>query len=226
MAVISATRGWIIGLGTIIIIQLLFLLNMGKREVPWLAVFLTLLFIIGLSNPKIREQVTFSKERLLTLESLAEGDRSAEKTLQRLDIRSPIVMKMWRQRPLFGWGFSDVSWEYGDGHVGNQNILMVSGVAGFILLAGFLLYFMFKMAEAYMRKRRFRKANPALMLFPVFLLGWFIIHSTSGQQFAFSGLPLHVIPQALFFSFGALIFAQSKAIHNGKRIPESPAAEL
>lgn len=218
MAVISATRGWIIGFGVIIILQFLFLLNIRRREVLWLGLFISVIAIFGLSNAKIKEQVAFSKDRLLALEALASGDKTANKTLQRIDVRSPLVMKAWKERPLFGWGFSDTFWTYGDGHVGNQNLLLHSGIAGFLLLAGYLVLFGYKLTGRYIASRYRQRTNPALMLFPVFLFGWFIIHSTSGQQFGFSGLPLNIIPLAVFFSFGALIYNRSKTAPNVKKI--------
>lgn len=218
MAVISATRGWIIGLGFIIVVHLAFLMRYGKRGVLWMGVFVVALFFAGMSNLKISEQVQFSKERVMTLGNLAGGDISAKKTLSRLDVRSPTVITQWREKPLFGWGFSDTSWKYADGHVGNQNILLLSGLVGFLLLIGFLVYFSYMMADRFFMCRRAHLNGPVFLLFPVFLAGWFIIHSTSGQQFGFSGLPLHIIPQALFFSLGALTYRQLKTVHNGKKV--------
>lgn len=218
MAIISATRGWIIGFGIVIVIQLSVLLAEGKKEIPWLAVFLSLVFFIGMSNQKIKEQVVFSKERVMTLSNLDEGDISAQRTLSRLNVRSPVVMKEWKEKPLFGWGFSDALWKYGDGHVGNQNVLLLSGLAGFLILSGFLIYFAVKLFQRFIQSRKIHRTNPAFLIFPVFLTGWFIIHSTSGQQFGFSGLPLHIIPQAVFFSFGAFVYRQSKTIRNVRKI--------
>ena len=216
MAVISATRGWIIGLGLVVVIQASILFSMGRQSIPWLVVFVLILFFAGMSNPKIKKQVQYSKERVMTLGTLSEGDVSANKTLYRLTVRSPAVMRVWRQKPLFGWGFSDASWTYGDGHVGNQNILLYSGIAGFLLLAGFLIRFSYVMIRRFIQSRRFRKVRPEFLVFPVFLLGWFVIHSTSGQQFGFSGLPLHIIPQAVFFSLGALLYQQTKKVPDAR----------
>ena len=218
MAVISATRGWIIGLGIIILLQFIFMINIRRTEVLWLGLFVAVIVIAGLSDPRIKEQLAFSKERLLTLGSLAEGDITADKTLGRMDVRSPAVMKVWKEQPLFGCGFSDTFWKYGDGHVGNQNVLLMSGITGFLLLTGFLFYTGYKMTERYLVTRRRRRANPALIIFPVFLMGWFVIHSTSGQQFGFSGLPLNIIPLAVFFSFGAMLYQLSKKVQNGRQI--------
>lgn len=218
MAIISATRGWIIGLGLTVMVQAVILFSMGRKSIPWLIVFVVILFFTGMSNPKIRKQVQYSKERVMTLGNIAEGDVTARKTLYRLNVRGPAVMNIWRQKPLFGWGFSDASWTYGDGHVGNQNILLYSGIAGFLILIGFLFYFSYVMTRRYIQGRRIRRLRPEFLVFPVFLIGWFIIHSTSGQQFGYSGLPLHIIPQAVFFSFGAFLYQQSKKIPDARKI--------
>lgn len=218
MAIISATRGWIIGLSMVLIIQATVLFTMGRKSIPWLVIFIIVVFIAGMSNPKIRKQVEYSRERVMTLSSITEGDSSASKTLYRLNVRGPTVMNVWKQKPLFGWGFSDTFWIYGDGHVGNQNILLFSGIVGFLLLIGFLIWFSYIMLRRFIQSRRIRKPHPGFLAFPVFLLGWFVIHSTSGQQFGFSGLPLHIIPQAVFFSFGALLYQKSKKLSDARKI--------
>ena len=79
------------------------------------------------------------------MEAIAGGDLSAEGTLQRLDYRSQRVMGAWRENPVFGWGLSDNGYEYGDGHVGNQCLLAISGIVGFLLLNGFLIYFAYRL---------------------------------------------------------------------------------
>lgn len=216
MVIISATRGWILGFGIVTVIQLSILTASGKKEIPWLAVFLFLFSIIGMSNPKIKEQVLFSGERIMTLSNLAEGDISAKRTLYRLDVRSPVVLNAWKEKPLFGLGFSDNFWKYGDGHVGNQNILLLSGLTGFLSIFGFLIYFAVKLLQRFIQSTKIHRTNPAFMVFPVFLIGWFIIHSTSGQQFGLSGMPLHIIPQAVFFSFGAFVYNRTNKIQNVK----------
>lgn len=206
MAVLSATRGWIIAFGLIVIMSGLLVRTIDARKITGLVIISAILILAGSSSATIREQVAYSKERLVKMESLGSGDITAEGTLHRLDVRSPRVMKVWRQSPVFGWGFSDTGFKSSDGHIGNQTLLMFSGLAGFILLNGFLLYFMYKMYFAFRRSRKGVPYRNGYLIFIIFLAGWFIIHSTSSQQFYFSAVPLRVMPQAIFLGLSVVYY--------------------
>jgi hypothetical protein len=213
MTFLSATRGWIIGFGIIILLSVLFVIK-TKRIIRLVSIS-AVLVLVSLANPKVQNQVRFTIERLSALEAIAEGDITASGTLQRLNTRAPRVMAKWSERPVLGWAASDVAREYSDGHVANQNLLMTSGIVGISLLYGFLIYFLFKIYAAYNGLKSNSPFKSALPVFIIFLMGWFIIHSTSGQQFGFGGLPVQIIPQAVFFSFGALVYSKSKEVING-----------
>jgi hypothetical protein len=209
MPVISATRGWIIGFSLIIVPTLLFTGIIRTRRILEFVLITTPLLYWTLFNPTINNQIAFARERLVAMEAIAGGDLSAEGTLQRLDYRSHRVMDGWRENPVFGWGLSDKGYEYGDGHVGNQSLLAMSGIAGFVLLNGFLVFFIWKIISVYNRSIRRVPDRNSLLLFVFFLVGWFLIHSTSGQQFNYIGMPVSIIPQAVFFSFGAYKYERS-----------------
>jgi hypothetical protein len=217
MAFLSATRGWILSFSLIIISTFIFSGGIKVRKTIGFIFISALLLFAGLSNQKIMEQVLFSKERFLTMESLAEGDITAGGTLQRLSVRGPRVMKIWKENPVFGWGFSTYSREHGDVHVANQTLLMTSGIVGYILLNGFFLFFILKLGDAYIKTVKSNSYRNVFMVFIIFLCGWFVIHSTSGQHFNYSGIPVQIMPQALFFSFGALIYSKNLEF-NGKKI--------
>lgn len=206
MAVISATRGWMIAFGMMIILSGIFVRTIDVRKLFGLVVISAILFMIGSRSDKIREQVIFSKERLLKIESISSGDLTAEGTLHRLDVRGPRVMKVWKQNPVFGWGFSDVGFSTSDGHVGNQSVLMFSGIIGFILLNGFLLYLAYKSLVAFLRSDRRMPFRNGYLILIFFIAGWFFIHSTSGQQFAYNSLPLKVFPQAVLLGLCAIYY--------------------
>jgi hypothetical protein len=209
LAVLSATRGWIISFALIILLSLTTMksLNMGKI-LSFLTVTAIFVFL-AFSNSKIRDQLKFSGERLTKLESIGEGDITAEGTLQRLDKRKPLVVKIWKENPIFGWGFSDTYYKNNDGHIGNQNLLMFSGLVGYILLNGFLLFFIYEIYLAYHRYSRRSPMRSSSLIFIIFLLGWFVIHSTSGQQYSFNALPIQAFPQAVFLSLGAMHYKSS-----------------
>jgi hypothetical protein len=55
----------------------------------------------------------------------------------------------------------------------------------------------------------FKTSDKSLRVFVIFFLGWFVIHSTSGQHFSYALMPTYTIVQAIFFSFGALCIAEA-----------------
>jgi hypothetical protein len=218
MTVFSATRGWIISFSMIIFLTVLFTGIIRTRRILEFTLIAVPLLYWALSNPTINNQIVFARGRLGAMEAIAGGDLSAEGTLQRLDYRSQRVMDAWRENPVFGWGLSDKGYEFGDGHVGNQCLLAISGIAGFVLLNGFLIYFAWTILYIYNRSYRRISDRSALLVFVFFLAGWFLIHSTSGQQFNYIGMPAKIIPQAIFFSFGAFQYERSLNLIYGKKI--------
>jgi len=222
IAVISATRGWMIGFAVITLLSLMTIRRVGPLKLAGFVVFTGLFVLLALSNDRVSSQLKYSGERLVKLESVGEGDVTAQGTLQRLNIRQPRVIRIWKENPLFGWGFSDVYYSTSDGHVGNFNLLMFSGVAGMALLYGFLIYFSYML---YLSYRHFPRSSPykrSSLIFIGFLAGWFVIHSTSGQQFSFSALPLQAMPQALFLSLGAMHYNNSLKHLSGNHVRQNP----
>jgi len=218
MALLSATRGWILGFGFIIILTIAFTGVFKSRHFAIYAAIATMIVIWAFRIPTVKDQVDYAWARVGTLKAIAEGDLTAEGTLHRLDVRSKNVMEGWKQNPIFGWGLSDNGYLYGDGHVGNQCLLAMSGIIGFILLNGFLIYFMYKLFMLYFKSDWRLLGRRSTLVFIMFLVGWFFIHSTSGQQFNYIGMPVKIIPQAVFFSFGAFRYEQSMKLMYGKKI--------
>lgn len=218
ITVLSATRGWMISFSMVLLLTFLFTgIIRSKRILEFVIISVPLLYL-AFSNPVINRQINFASERLSKMKAITEGDLTAEGSLQRLDYRSQRVMGAWRENPIFGWGLSDKGYEFGDGHVGNQSLLAVSGLMGYILLNGFLVYFAYKLLVVYYMSARHIPDRNSMLVFIIFLAGWFIIHSTSGQQFNYIGMPGKIIPQAVFFSFGALEYQRSLLLNYGKKI--------
>lgn len=225
MALLSATRGWIISFTFIIVLTLLFSGTLRTRRGIYIVVAIVPLSLWFLSLPVISDQIGFARERLEKIEAISEGDITAGGTLMRLDYRSQRTLGGWSENPLFGWGPSDKGYDYDDGHVGNQSLLATSGVVGFVLLNGFIIWFIYMIMSLYSRTSRRVRERGTLLVFVFFLAGWFIIHSTSGQQFNYSGSPANIITQSVFFSFGAMQYQRIKAIIiHGKKVRKgSPA---
>ena len=215
LAFLSATRGYILSIGFVIFLFFIFVQKLNVKQVFAFSFLFICLLFVGLSNQKVSTQIEFSIDRLLTLNSLAEGDLSAGGSLIRLNERGPRVMKAWSESPVLGAGFSNKFFESDDFHVGNQNILLHAGVVGFVLLSGFIFYFISKMLSSYFNSSRNNPFSGTFLVFVIFLLGWIIVHSTSNQQFAFYGLPNDVFPQAIFLSLAGLTYKESKQVQAG-----------
>jgi hypothetical protein len=204
-ALFSATRGWIIAFGVILTF---FILIMSRIKISRLIFFLSvsiIVFLLGFRNPFIQKQVSRSYERLMTMEAVVEGDLSAGGTATRATDQSQRVMNKWKESPIFGWGFSEEFRQYINEHVGNQNILLHSGIIGALLMFTFFYVFNYRLFKtAIVNKKK------ELMMFTIFFLGWFIIHSTSGQHFAYYQMPKNLMAQSLFFSYGALLYWNAK----------------
>jgi hypothetical protein len=210
LAFLSATRGFILSFGFIIFLFFVFVQRLNLKRVFAFSFLFIALLLAGLSNKKVSTQIQFSVDRLLTLNSLAEGDISAGGTLIRLSERGPKVMKAWSESPVLGAGFSNYFFAHSDFHVGNQNILFHAGVVGFLLLCGFIFYFIVKMLGCYFNASQGNPFSSTFLVFVIFLAGWILVHSTSGQQFAFYGLPNDIFPQAIFLSLAGLTYREYK----------------
>ncbi len=140
-----------------------------------------LLAIIAFSIPKINKQINNAFERVLTLEAIVEGDATAGGTLTRLTERGPRVMNKFYESPVFGFGFSNEFYEYWDGHVGNQTLLLNGGVVGYLLY----IVFLFKMISFYYSNYKINKNNNLFLLIAL-ILCLVIIHSSSRIIFLYS----------------------------------------
>ncbi|MEZ5044601.1 MAG: hypothetical protein R2828_32195 [Saprospiraceae bacterium] len=207
-AFLSATRGYVISFTFMLFLFIVFINRLNIKRVAMVGIIGTILFFGMLSVPVVGLQVTNAVNRLLTVKSIAEGDVTAGGTLVRLSERSPKVIKWWLESPLTGWGFSDVFMRHGDLHVANQNILMHAGIAGFLLMFMFFFYFNWKLFLLSASLPRSHPAKDALLTFIVYFLGWFLIHSSSGQHFSYYQLPQGGLLIGVFFSFGALAYKE------------------
>ena len=196
MAFLSATRGWIIAFGFIIFSYNVFVNKMQLKNLLLIISLFIIAITISLSFEKVNKQIMFSIERTLTLESLAKGDKTASGTLIRLDERGPPVMEAWEKSPVFGHGFSNVYFLRQDPHVGNLTLLLHSGIVGVCLMAMFFIFVMKSLIQSSLSvyDNPYKKSGLVIV---IFLMGWFFIHSTSGQHFGYFGIPGYIFPQAI-----------------------------
>lgn len=206
---LSATRGWVICFSFSLIFSLLFVLQMSPRRIFTLFLLCVVFVFGGQYLPVIGLQVQNSVKRLLTLEKLAEGDMSAGGTLIRLNTRGPRVMKKFAEAPITGLGFSNEFMDTNDFHVGNQNILLHSGVIGYALMHFFFLYIMFKLFVRNINLPPEHTYRGTLLLFCIFFPAWFMLHSSSQQFFSYYQTVQGGIIQAVFFCMGALMYEKA-----------------
>jgi hypothetical protein len=206
---LTALRGYIIAYG-VFFTGALFLFSSGRtigRFVGISIISIIAFWILSFQFPLLRTQFQGSFERLITVQSIAEGDITAGGTLSRLDQRAPRVMSKFRENPVLGWGFSSAFIEYADGHVGHHNILLNVGIIGFLYLNFLFFYLCFKIWKY---KKVANISGRSYLLFIVGLFAVFLIHSSSTQFWGYA-MMFSQLQKVLFFS---LYFAMINVILN------------
>ena len=183
--ILSATRGWILAVLFILIIYLFFFSRKKVSTILGFAFTATAVIVALSFTPILQTQTDKALKRFETILLLAQGDVTAGGTLKRIDERGPRVMKKFDDSPIIGSGFGQDAINYSDDHVGNQNLLMHTGIVGFGLFLLLLFSFirkLFNLNSTLSGKNKFKSVHLSFILF---LLGLIIIHSTSRQVFNF-----------------------------------------
>jgi hypothetical protein len=187
---LSATRGWIIAFSVIV---LLYLLLFPKNLKISVSGFLIILVLI-LFSPKIERQITGSFSRFKTMNSLLQGDKTAGGSLERITVRGPRVMAKFKESPIWGFGFSDEYYDFADGHVGNQTLLLNGGIIGYLVYSVFWLAFILGLYKGSL-------SSKSVYIFIFAFLGLFIIHSSTRIIFSYSLDVENAIGLSSFFAF-------------------------
>jgi hypothetical protein len=185
--VLSATRGWSIAFGFIIMGSLFQISKGGKimRLFNLAIASVIIVYILQLYFPLVRTQFEAALERFSTLELLLSGDVTAGGTLQRIDVRGKQVMDHFYRSPIIGWGFSKHYFDHADGHVGLQNMLLNVGIIGFIYLILLFAFLVFKTWTLSKAKEVKAVWGGAPVIFAFGLMAIFIIHGSSSQFWGF-----------------------------------------
>ncbi len=206
---ISATRGYTFGFLIVFVLFIFLIVEFNPKRYVMAGALATVAFIGLLSIPVIKIQFDHSIKRMETMLSLAEGDLTAGGTLIRISERGPRVMKKWAESPLTGWGFSDSFLKNRDLHTGNQTLLLHGGILGALVMGGFFIYFCGTMFFRSVSLPRSHPYKYPLLIFPIFFVGWFFIHSSTQYYFTYALTPDIGLIQAIFFSMGALVYKNS-----------------
>ena len=73
----------------------------------------------------------------------------------------------------------------------------------------------------FLRSVSLSKTNPyrrALTVFVVFFIGWFTIHSSTQYYFSYYVIPTLALTQAVFFSYGALVYKKAGEWRPGQKL--------
>ncbi len=207
--VLSATRGWIIGFSISLVLYLIFVEKLSLKQIFSLGMVSTLVVVLLIQIPVVEKQFANAFERFSTIQKLMGGDVTAGGTLSRLNERSPRVMDKWSESPISGWGFSDEFFKHGDFHVANQNILLHAGIIGAMLMAVFILVYHGTLLLRSLQMPEGAPFKKSLLVWCTFFPGWFFIHSTSGQKFAFYADPIAGMIIGVYLTLGALLYRLS-----------------
>lgn len=204
---LTATRGWFISFS---IALLLYFALVQKSNKTISAIILVLILVpLLLQVPVVRKQLQGSVKRISTVESILRGDISAGGTSAR-DEYSKVLFKYWSESPILGWGFTDFYKDNGNGHAGLANLLFSVGILGYLIF----IYFWYKLFFIPIQTiKRLSITNPfkrSLIVLSIGFLTFFILHSTSGQQFGFYlGFGSGILSQTLFYSFSSYFIMQA-----------------
>jgi hypothetical protein len=201
--VITGTRGY--SIGAIIMILLFVLLSPHKiKTISKYLVFAVVGLSILLIIPSVNSQMSKAIDRLMTVKLLAEGDITAGGTAQRFDKYTPAVMKIVKDSPLIGFGFSNVFYSYTNAHVAMPNILLSSGILGLLIFLIFIFYFYYR--SLYL----FKHLHQVYIIISIGLTGFLIIHIFSFAVFSFLLGQANYACFVLFMCFSDAMFRDIK----------------
>jgi len=211
---ITATRSWMISAlfitGSYVFFMTYQRYNLILRLIiPFILVLLIIQFV-----PAVSQQVDLALHRYETVQYLVEGDITAGGTLERLSVRSPRVFAKFKESPIVGWGYGDEANEYSDGHVGNENLLMHTGIIGYLFWLMLWLNFMLKMKLLNNKISVKNPYNNVPWLFITMLVGILIIN-VSAQWFNYLLGYLSGFTFIFLFAFASFVNKEARrAEHN------------
>jgi hypothetical protein len=169
---------------------------------------LVILAILFYTSDTISTIVYSGLERTETVNLIFKGDITAGGSLDRLDVRGPIVFEKYLESPIIGFGFTDEYMNYADGHVGHHTMLLNGGIIGYALFMFLFIQFTYKLFVAYSVASKTNIYRKCVLVFLIGLVGMFIIHSTSAMVFSYQVGFSKGLMVALFFMFADLIYRE------------------
>jgi len=171
----SATRGWM--LASIFLMFSFGVFNIVRNSLNMTTIFslILLIFLVYIALPgALKQNLNSAFNRFSTIASIAEGDLTVEGTAYRWNVRGPHTLTRFKESPVVGFGYSSVTFDYYDNHVGNHSLLLTGGVIGLIIVwmtVFRIILFLFRLnGKIY---------ESGLFVFGLTLVAIMVIHSTS-----------------------------------------------
>jgi len=185
----TATRGWMIASLFLFFSFSLFYFNKILTKNRVLIGAIIMIIGVFLLPNSVRQNLNAAFERLSTVESIAEGDMTAGGTTRRWDVRGPRVLSRFHESPVFGFGFSKVTSEHWDIHVGNHIVLLMGGVLGLAIIwltVLSIIIFIYHLEQSNVYYK-------GIFVFGLALASILIIHSTNMLMISYVRMPAHSI---------------------------------
>jgi len=214
---ITATRAWLLAV-LVLILGYSILVSKNPMKLAVKYSFPTfIIFLLFLIVPFLRLQADLAFARYETIGYLLQGDITAGGTLSRLSVRGPAVMQHFYQRPFFGWGYGTEGATFADGHVGHQNLLMQTGLVGYILFFSFWVIYILNMFQT---NKLLGRSNQFYKLPIIMLLFFFAIHiiNTSSQWFNYLTTYTNGFIFALLFGMSNMLYWEGRKAKQLKKI--------
>jgi hypothetical protein len=208
--ILTATRSWVVTFAAAYLLTILLIPRKTTKVLLKYSVPILIIVAVMLSSSRIRRQYHNAMGRIKTVEYLMRGDITAGHSSSRFDKRAPMVMKAFKGTTiLFGAGFSDYYMKHTDSHVGFQNLLLNTGIAGCLLLAFFVIQFI---RYTFSLSDRLDDENPlkrSIVMFPITVMCLVLINGASqfiGYDLVTSRILVLII--MLFFSNNQIRMAE------------------
>ena len=137
------------------------------------------------SSQVLTTQIERSSERYGSIEYVLKGDVKNAQADERVERRIPRLIEKFKESPIIGWGFSDESLGFADGHVGFHNMLREGGILEMIIFV--FLFFQISSKLWNMSKRRgvFSNERNSLKYASFAFLSLMITHGATSQLFGY-----------------------------------------
>lgn len=178
----SATRGEMAASAFSLLSIIIVYYHKFLRSALILSLALIIAYILLPQRVVINMNLAF--QRFMTIESIAQGDLTANNTAIRFTERGPRVLAQYYNSPIFGFGYSKITDRYYDEHVGNHSMLLIGGIIGLYILT-LTLYLLINWIYRIQNSFNYLEEAKGFIVLIFGIIAIFIIHSTSRDMMSY-----------------------------------------